>query len=398
MEHLTTAQGTFTLARYPRRSKEQLRAWDAADELLLDHLAGRSTDLFPAGDPGGAPDPGGTTVVVNDSWGALAVALARVPRTGRLVSYGDSYTAHLALATNLAANEVAADAVTVVGGLDPLPERIDTLVLKLPRANELLSHQLRRLASRLHPGTTVVAAAMTKHVHRSTLDAFASWIGPATTSLARKKARLIVVRPDSSAQPSTPVEPTTFTLEPMGLQISGFPGVFAADRPDSGTSLLLDHLPGTSGPVHIVDLGCGTGIVGLVALHDNPDARVSFIDDSYLAVESARRTVRTNLGPAADADFIVGCALDDLRDHAPLEPGSVDLVLNNPPFHLNHALSDATAWQMFTGSRRVLRPGGELWVVGNRHLGYHAKLKRIFGNCEVVAATPRFVVLRAERR
>jgi 16S rRNA (guanine1207-N2)-methyltransferase len=53
---------------------------------------------------------------------------------------------------------------------------------------------------------------------------------------------------------------------------------------------------------------------------------------------------------------------------------------------------------MFADSRRSLRRGGELWVVGNRHLGYHAKLKRLFGNCEVVASNTKFVVLRAVRR
>ena len=74
-----------------------------------------------------------------------------------------------------------------------------------------------------------------------------------------------------------------------------------------------------------------------------------------------------------------------------------DLVLNNPPFHENHAISDATAWQMFVESRDALQPGGELWVVGNRHLGYHAKLKRLFGNCDIVASNAKFVVLRATK-
>jgi 16S rRNA (guanine1207-N2)-methyltransferase len=52
---------------------------------------------------------------------------------------------------------------------------------------------------------------------------------------------------------------------------------------------------------------------------------------------------------------------------------------------------------MFTGAHRALRPGGELWVVGNRHLGYHLKLRRLFGGCEVVAGHPKFVLLRATR-
>ena len=85
-----------------------------------------------------------------------------------------------------------------------------------------------------------------------------------------------------------------------------------------------------------------------------------------------RRTGRT--GCRGKAEFRVGDGL------AGVPAGSVDLVLNNPPFHSHQATTDATAWRMFTGARRALRPGGELWVVGNRHSGYHVKLRRLFGN------------------
>lgn len=37
-------------------------------------------------------------------------------------------------------------------------------------------------------------------------------------------------------------------------------------------------------------------------------------------------------------------------------------------------------------------------MVGNRHLGYHVKLKRLFGNSELVAGDRKFVVLRAVRQ
>jgi 16S rRNA (guanine1207-N2)-methyltransferase len=50
---------------------------------------------------------------------------------------------------------------------------------------------------------------------------------------------------------------------------------------------------------------------------------------------------------------------------------------------------------MFTGAKRVLAPGGELWVVGNRHLEYFDKLKRAFGNSQVMASTSKFLVIRA---
>jgi 16S rRNA G1207 methylase RsmC len=71
--------------------------------------------------------------------------------------------------------------------------------------------------------------------------------------------------------------------------------------------------------------------------------------------------------------------------------------LNNPPFHQQHSNGDAIAWNMFKDARRVLIGGGELWVVGNRHLGYHAKLKKLFGNCETLAANKKYVILKATK-
>ena len=145
------------------------------------------------------------------------------------------------------------------------------------------------------------------------------------------------------------------------------------------------------------DLGCGNGILGVRTAVNNPEAEVTFIDESYRAVASAEATFRANLGPARRARFLVGNGMFDMANGAALLQGSIDRVLNNPPFHENHAICDAMASEMFSESRAVLRRGGDLWVVGNRHLAYQAKLKHIFGNCEQVASNAGFVVLRAFR-
>ena len=46
-------------------------------------------------------------------------------------------------------------------------------------------------------------------------------------------------------------------------------------------------------------------------------------------------------------------------------------------------------------AKRCLQYGGELRIVGNRHLDYHHKLKKLFGNCTLIASNQKFVVLRA---
>jgi 16S rRNA (guanine1207-N2)-methyltransferase len=288
------------------------------------------------------------------------------------------------------------DAVRFLTSFDPLPVRIDSVLMKVPKSLALLEDQLHRIAPHLHDKTTVLAAAMTRHIHMSTLELFTKIVGPTRTSLAEKKARLVFCEPDPKLQRPPNPWPKTYTMTPANEIVTSHAGVFAAERLDVGVRLLLENLPHRRGPQQIADLGCGNGILGVRAAMANPRAEVTFVDESYRAVASAEATFRANLGPEREAHFVVGNGLFDLANGAKPTVG-FDLVLNNPPFHENHAISDATAWQMFVESRDALRPGGELWVVGNRHLGYADKLKRLFGNCDTVAANAKFVVLQSTR-
>ncbi|MGQ7747455.1 methyltransferase [Streptomyces sp. WC2508] len=385
MNRLTTSGAGFELTRHPEDPRDPLRAWDAADEYLLRRLEGAD-----GADP---VDLSGAVVVVGDRWGALSTVLAG----HRPVQITDSYLAQRATLANLGRNGMDADAVRLLSARDTPPDRIDVLLVRVPKSLALLEDQLHRLAPAVHPGTVVIGTGMVKEIHTSTLKLFERIIGPTRTSLAVKKARLIFCTPGAGT-PRTPSPwPYRYDL-PDGLgpvsgrTVTNHAGIFCAERLDIGTRFFLGHLPARSGPDRVVDLGCGNGVVGLSAALANPEATVTFVDESYQAVASAEETFRANTGPDAKAEFVVGDGL------AELPPASVDLVLNNPPFHSHQATTDATARTMFQGARDVLRPGGELWVVGNRHLGYHTRLRRIFGNCTTVAGDPKFVVLRAVRR
>lgn len=380
MNRLTTSEAGYDLARFPEDPRDPFRAWDAADAYLLQHLEE-------------AVDVSGHVVVTGDRWGALSTVLA----AHRPVQISDSYLGQRATVANLERNGLPADSVRLLSPRDTPPDRVDVLLVRVPKSLALLEDQLHRIAPAVHAGTVVVGTGMVKEIHTSTLSLFERLIGPTRTSLAVRKARLIHCTPDP-ALPRTPSPwPLRYELPPdagaaAGRTVTNHAGIFCADRLDIGTRFFLKHLPDRSGPDRVVDLGCGNGVLGLAAALANPDATLTFVDESYQAVASAEATFRDNTAPDATARFVVGDGL------AGAEPGSVDLVLNNPPFHSHQATTDATARTMFHGARRALRPGGELWVVANRHLGHHTTLRRVFGNCETVAGDPKFVVLRAVRR
>ncbi|MFF2195696.1 methyltransferase [Streptomyces sp. NPDC058157] len=390
---MTTPFGSYELTRFPADPRDRLRAWDAADEYLLRHLDAGTGERGPV-DLAGA----GQITVLGDRWGALTTALAAY----HPAQITDSALARSATEANLdrAGIGTAKSTVTLLTTRDEPPARIDVLLVRVPKSLALLEDQLRRLAPRLHEGTVVVGTGMVKEIHTSTLDLLEKIVGPTRTSLAEKKARLIFTTPDPAllAVAGASQWPLTYTVDKdggsgAGLTVVNHAGIFCADRLDVGTRFFLQSIPTNTDGARVVDLGCGNGVVGTAVQVADPDAEVVFTDESYQAVASARATYEANVRPGRrTAEFLVGDGV------AMLPPSSVDLILCNPPFHSHQATTDATALRMFAQSRKALRPGGELWVVANRHMGYHTHLQRLFGNQEVVASEPRFVVLRAVKR
>ena len=110
-----------------------------------------------------------------------------------------------------------------------------------------------------------------------------------------------------------------------------------------------------------------------------------------MAAASARMNAEANLDNPSQLEAKVNNCLDGFPAQ------SADLVLCNPPFHQQAAITDHIAWQMFCDAKHALRSNGKLVVIGNRHLGYGGKLKRLFGNVTVIAQNNKFVVYQSDK-
>lgn len=388
----STPFGEFVLRRTLPDRTGALRAWDGADLLLLDHLsrwvAGR--DVADRLD----------VLVVGDRFGALSVALHRY----------DPW-----ILSDSMASAHAIDANRVIAGLSPSARivesfgrleqrtaddarRFDAVVWHVDRSTDVVVDVATRIGALCQAGSVLFAAGMDKHLPPRTAEILRG-IGGVTTHPGRRKAHCFeVVPPTGEASfatfASSAVVPVT--VAEHDLIISGAPGVFSSDRLDLGARLLAAQIASAAGrdPSDVIDLGCGNGILGIVALRTFPHAQVHFIDESAAAVATSRGNVVANVGVEAltRCTFTRSDVFDDVGHLA------ADLIVCNPPFHHANAIDDEVAWRMLSGARTRLRPGGELWVVGNRHLGYHAKLRRLFGTVRQLAEHPKFVVLAAMDR
>jgi 16S rRNA G1207 methylase RsmC len=230
---------------------------------------------------------------------------------------------------------------------------------------------------------------MIKHTPKRAYELLEACIGPTTTSLGWKKARLATARCDPTRACAAGVPPAVVEVE--GLRIASRPNVFSWDSLDLGARRLLANLGASDRPLSAIDQGCGSGVLALALARAYPNATVLGVDESYQAVASARDNAAGAGFGEARARFVVH---DDLREAT---DGDADLIVCNPPFHQAQAVGDHVAWGMFGQARATLARGGEYLVVGNRHLHYHEKLKRVFGRCAVIDSDKRFVVMRATR-
>lgn len=363
---------SLTLHRFPRTGDDNaLQAWDAADEYLLDQAI-----------------PAGPVFVLNDSFGALTCALVHQGR--QVWNISDSLNSQQAAEKNLAENQLDSSLVTYIDSLSPLEVTPAAVLIKVPKTLALLEQQLGMLRAVVTPETVIIGGAKAKDIHNSTLALFERIIGETRTSLAKKKARLIF---STLTVEQVTLRETTLSwpLEGTPYVIHNHANVFSRQSLDIGARFFKRHLPrGLSGD--IIDLGCGNGVIGMTALALNPEARMHFVDESWMAVASARLNVDTNLAHERErCEFRVNNVLSGFA------ADSYSAVLCNPPFHQQNAITEHVAWQMFRDAFRCLQYGGELRIVANRHLDHQAKLKKLFGNCEVVGSESKFVVLRSVR-
>ncbi|HCS46125.1 MAG TPA: 50S rRNA methyltransferase [Pseudomonas sp.] len=376
MPSLETPFARLDLIRQPEQQDEPLQAFDAADEYLLNYLAQQQ------------PSADTRVLVLNDSFGALAASLLGKVQ---VISSGDSFLAFQGLEKNLIRNGQAFDAVPSVPASEALMGPFDRVLVRVPKTLALLEEQLIRLQGQLAPGAQVIAGAMIKHLPRAAGDLLERYIGPVHASLAVKKARLLIADADAEAKgPVTSPYPTRYRLDEPAIELLNHANVFCREGLDIGTRAFLPHLPKNLGAARVADLGCGNGVLAIASALQNPEALYTLVDESFMAVQSAAENWRTALG---DRQVIVRAA-DGLAGQ---EPQSLDVVLCNPPFHQQQVVGDFLAWRMFQQAREALVVGGALYIVGNRHLGYHSKLARLFRGVEQVAATPKFVILKARK-
>ena len=356
----------------------------------------------------GPPTPTGGRLRALDLTGAPAA----MPLWAAAAGVDADWTVALASAAALlAAREALAaakvDAATLTAALPwEVAGPFDWIVWRPPadRGVRRVRAELAAVAAALAPeGSALLVQHKDEGAQRGEREAAAAFASVETVERA-SGWRVSELR---GPRPVPPVDPW-LAFAPAAAAGAGGParaivGAFAAEKLDPGTAVLLRAradgraaVAGEAGtPRRVLDLGCGTGLLGRAALAAGARAVVA-VDDDLAAVRSASAQL------AGDPRAVVVHA-DLLRPvdaaRAPLlAAGGFDEVWCNPPFHVGRQVVGALSRAFVAAAQQALRPGGVAWFVVNRALPYERELAAWGEHADVTPEGERaFTVWRAVR-
>ncbi len=162
------------------------------------------------------------------------------------------------------------------------------------------------------------------------------------------------------------------------------PSIFSPNSIDNGTLAMLsviDFLPCDK----VLDLGCGYGIVGILAGKLIGEENVIMCDVSEQAIEYAAMNLRINNVPNIKIRLSDG--------YKNVEEKDFTLILTNPPYHADFSVPK----HFIEGGFKKLVMGGKMIMVTKRLDWYKNKLTSVFGGVKVHEINGYYVFV-AEKR
>lgn len=166
-------------------------------------------------------------------------------------------------------------------------------------------------------------------------------------------------------------------------------GVFSVKRIDNGTRILVENmvLPDEG---RILDMGCGIGVIGIVASLEKPTLEVHLSDVNERAVNLTNDNVRKNKAK--------NCHIHQGYLYEPIGDMTFNAIISNPPIS---AGMRKVVFPLVEGAYERLEEGGTLQLVIQSNKGGKMLAKYmddIFGEHSVLTRKSGYRILFAIRR
>jgi len=316
--------------------------------------------------------------------GLIGLAAARLAPAGRATLVDVNVAAVACARQTLTANGILDATVRLGAGADAV-EEYDIVLSHLPRGRGVMESLIRDAARALKLGGRFYLVAHKRAGVKGAV-AYASQILGRAGVVRQKRGyhvALAIKERSQTLKVGENFSSLQILLDGLPTTLVSQPGVFAWDRLDDGTAALIRTMEIHPGET-VLDLGCGTGLLALVAARRG--GRVTAVDADLRAVESTQRTLAAN--QVAGEVLISDCGQVVLDRR-------FDVVVCNPPFHQGVGVAYDVARQMVRDAVTVLCPGGRFYLVSNAFIRYEREIEGRFAAVEEAFNDRRYRVLRA---
>ncbi|MES3032569.1 MAG: methyltransferase [Gemmatimonadota bacterium] len=345
--------------------------------------------------------PGSTVVCFQCGTGFFGAVAALGGHAGHVHLSDRNAVALEAARRTMAANGIGNATVHAGHGSAPFDSalRADLVAIRIPTEKLALLQLLADAFGLLRVGGQCCIAGATNEGIKSAATVLQALFGNATvlgTESGHRAVMAVKRAPtpvDTAALataflPHDAFHPIDVTLRGARVQLFSRPGVFSWEHLDEASAILAEVMEVRDGD-DVLDLGCGSGPLGLTAARLSGHGRICMVDVDSEAVRCAARAVSVaGLTTCEVLSSDVASAVSDRR---------FDVVVTNPPFHVGKGTDLDVPAQFILDAHAVLKPGGSLQLVANRTLPYERLMRELFGNLRVLHDGPRFKVLAATR-
>ena len=174
------------------------------------------------------------------------------------------------------------------------------------------------------------------------------------------------------------------TIKGVLLEFETNDQVFSPSGIDRGTQAMLGQLEFEKDD-KVLDLGCGYGVVGILASKLLGSSQVVMCDISEDAVRTSKRNAELN--GVGDVQILISNGLDQVEEEG------FTKILSNPPYHVDFCVPK----NFIEKGYRKLKVGGTMYMVTKRKDWYKNKLTSVFGGVKVIESDG-YYVFKAEKR
>ena len=165
------------IIRYPNTTDRSLKPWSSADELLLDQVLYQNISEK-------------KIITYNDRFGYLNCQLNKSDVLS-VISYKSQEKSHKINRQN---NGLMFDDSHFVNPLSSIDEKFDMVLMKIPKSVNLFELYLAQIVTCIKDDTVVYCSFMTRHFTKRLLVISNKYFEVVEQSLAKKKARLLILK------------------------------------------------------------------------------------------------------------------------------------------------------------------------------------------------------------